>query len=1267
MKVANKISLSFLITAVILTSISISIIYITVKNEIEEQIFDHLMTAAQSRADHLETFLEEQKETVEQIAVIPTFKELLITSKNNLAYNQKLEQTIEALDYNIHEEFFEIFLLDKNGTIVSSVNRRNIGHDKSNDPYFLNAREATYIKDAYYSTTTRKNSIAVSSPIIDNKTNQLLGVIVARIETNKLNNITLDRTGLGETGEIYLVNKDYYMITPSRFHEDVVLQQKVDTENVRNCFLDKKGQKTKHKEIAIFSDYRGINVVGTHVYIPETKWALLAEIDAKEAFGPLKWIQLIFVTILIVGPIIAWLAGIFVSQMISGPIHKLHKGTEVIAGGNLDYKIGIDTKDEIGQLSRAFDRMTENLKKTTASVAELNNEISERQKAEGELKESEEKYRTLFENANEAIYVAQDEIIKFPNPETIKIYGYSKEELTSKPVSHFLHEKDREMVLERHQKRLSGEKVSAVYPFRIITKSGDVKWVELKATSFSWGDRPATLCFLTDITGRKLTENALRESEERYRTILESIDEGYFEVDLSGNFTFVNDSMCKIRGASWDELIGMNNRKYMDQQTAERVYRIFNKVYKTGESVKGVEWESIRKDGDKRHVESSISLLKDSNGRPVGFRGVARDVTERKREGAAVKRSEEKYRELFEKGSDLLCFHDLEGNLIHTNLAFKREYGWDEEDLVKMNILDFIPERYRSQFKDYLKRVKEKGTDEGLMRVVTKEGRELVIEYKNTLISDETGPIGVQGSARDITPRLQAEGALRKSEKRFRTLVEESPLAIALIKTDGRYEYANPKFVEIFGYNLNDVPTGREWFKKAYPDRDYRRQVISAWLKDQEKIKSGETRPRTFLVRCKDGSDKNISFTTVYPERRNQMIIYEDITERMRLEEQLRQSQKMEAIGMLAGGVAHDLNNILSGLVSYPELLLMDIPQDSPLRKPILTIQKAGEKTAAIVQDLLTLARRGVTVKEIVDLNQIVLEYLKSTECETMKSFHSGVQIETHTESHLLKILGSSIHLYKMVMNLVSNAAEAMPDGGRITISTENLYFDRSTGGYFNLEEGDYVHFTVSDTGVGISSEDLKKIFEPFYTKKIMGRSGTGLGMAVVWGTVKDHNGYIDVKSTEGKGSTFALYFPGTRKVSVKDTSSIPIEDLMGKGQTILVIDDVEEQREIASGILKKLGYSVTAVSSGEEAIEYMKSNTVNLLVLDMIMPKGINGRETYERIIEIHPDQKAIIASGFSETVEVKKAQNLGAGEYIKKPYTMEKIGLAVKEELEK
>lgn len=215
------------------------------------------------------------------------------------------------------------------------------------------------------------------------------------------------------------------------------------------------------------------------------------------------------------------------------------------------------------------------------------------------------------------------------------------------------------------------------------------------------------------------------------------------------------------------------------------------------------------------------------------------------------------------------------------------------------------------------------------------------------------------------------------------------------------------------------------------------------------------------------------------------------------------------------------------------------------------------------------------------------------------------------------------------------------------------------------MEEGDYVVLSVSDTGVGISAEDRKRIFEPFYTKKVMGRSGTGLGMAVVWGTVKDHKGYIDIQSIEGKGTTFTLYFPATRKGLAKEKSLPSVEDYMGKGESVLVVDDVDEQREVGSRILKKLGYSVTSVSSGEEAVDYMKTNSADILILDMIMEPGIDGCETYKRILECHPGQKAIIVSGFSETDRVKEAQRLGAGAYIKKPFLLEKIGLAVRKEL--
>jgi len=524
----------------------------------------------------------------------------------------------------------------------------------------------------------------------------------------------------------------------------------------------------------------------------------------------------------------------------------------------------------------------------------------------------------------------------------------------------------------------------------------------------------------------------------------------------------------------------------------------------------------------------------------------------------------------------------------------------------------------------------------------------------------------------EIDERKQVEEALRESEDKFRSFAEQSIVGIYLI-SDGVLKYVNPKFAEIFGYSIDECLDNMHFPQLVHPED------LATVEKQLGRRVSGEIKAVRYSFR---GIKKNSE--TIHVEIFGSSMFLNgkiaatgtmlDITDRKQAEEEREQLQdklhrahKVEAIGTLAGGVAHDLNNILGGLVSYPELLLLQLPEDSPLRKSILTIQKSGEKAAAVVQDLLTLARRGVVTTEVVNLNNVIADYLKSPEHEKLQSYHPGVHLETHLKKDVLNILGSSTHLSKTVMNLVSNAAEAMPEGGKISVSMENRYIDRAIRGYEDVKEGDYVVITIADTGTGISPDDIEKIFEPFYTKKKMGRSGTGLGMAVVWGTVKDHNGYIDVQSTEGKGTTFTLYFPVTREKLPEDESSLPIESYRGNGESILIVDDVEEQRNIASGMLRELGYSVVSVSSGEEAVEYLKTNKVDLLVLDMIMDPGMDGLDTYKKILELHPAQKAIIASGFSETDRVTEAQSLGARAYIRKPFLLEKIGLAVNEELEK
>ena len=402
-------------------------------------------------------------------------------------------------------------------------------------------------------------------------------------------------------------------------------------------------------------------------------------------------------------------------------------------------------------------------------------------------------------------------------------------------------------------------------------------------------------------------------------------------------------------------------------------------------------------------------------------------------------------------------------------------------------------------------------------------------------------------------------------------------------------------------------------------------------------------------------------------ERLSNVIAERDAAEkeRIRLDAECQKAKKIEAMGMLAGGVAHDLNNVLGGIVGYPDIILMQLPQDSPARKYITAIKESGRKAAAIVKDMLAIARKGMESKDVISLKAVIEEYLKSPEYEKLMESHPGVLVKADIGNDLMPVMGSHHQLSKVIMNLVSNAAEAMPDDGTIWLSAGNRHVDSLSTLFGEVPEGDYAVVEIEDTGVGIPEEDLEKIFEPFYTKKVMGRNGTGLGLAVIWSVVRDHSGYIDVKSVPGEGSVFTLFFPVTQREISNHDIDTSLGDYRGRGEKILIVDDVKEQREIACTMLSGLGYSVSAVSSGEDAVRHVKGNPVDLIILDMIMDPGIDGLDTYREIIKIVPKQKAIIVSGFSDTDRIMEALRLGAEGHLKKPYNLEKIGEAVRDVL--
>jgi len=625
----------------------------------------------------------------------------------------------------------------------------------------------------------------------------------------------------------------------------------------------------------------------------------------------------------------------------------------------------------------------------------------------------------------------------------------------------------------------------------------------------------------------------------------------------------------------------------------------------------------------------------------------------------------------FQKMLNLLEFHVKKGESIHSKLTINRLAG-------SATTLLSLSGKLRDHLWDDILHENEASQKKLLRNNAVLAGISLIlimmlvfgVLFQNRVLQRE-----VQSRTAELQERLydlhQSEMALRESEEKFSKLFQASPVYIAFtVLDDGCFLEVNDAFTEVTGYQKNEVlgrtpveiglwpdPEERGIFLKLAQEYDGFREKEVRFLK-----KNGE-----LLLGLWSAEKVKLGAKTCL------ISVLVDITERRRIEEALHESKeklarskKMEAMGLMAGGIAHDLNNILSGIVSYPELLLMDLPKDSPLRKPIKTIQESGMRAADVVEDLLTIARGVASGKEVLNLNSVVQEYLDSAEHLKLERIHPLCTFKTDLDSQLLNISCSASHAKKILMNLIANASEAIEDKGTVTVSTMNRYLDEPLKGYEDVRKGEYVVLGVSDDGSGISPQDLDRIFEPFYTKKVMGRSGTGLGLAVVWNTVQNHSGYINVESSE-KGTVFELYFPTTREQVAGEKEQVPLEDYLGHGEKILVVDDEERQREIASGILTRLGYNAETVSSGEAAIEYVKEHPVDLILLDMVMPKGINGRKTYEEIIKIHPGQKAIIASGYAKTKEVDKAQELGAGKYIKKPYTLAKVGLAVKEELEK
>jgi PAS domain S-box-containing protein len=813
-----------------------------------------------------------------------------------------------------------------------------------------------------------------------------------------------------------------------------------------------------------------------------------------------------------------------------------------------------------------------------------------------------------------------------------------------------------------------------------------------------------------EIRDRKTAEAEWQTSEERYRILYDCNPSMYFTVDAQGTVLSVNHSGCEQLGYLAEELVGRSflniffpeDRPTVRQQLAFCLQR----------PMEVINWESrkVRKDGSLIWSKQMARAVRQNGGHSMIFI-VCEDITERKRseqvqkaiyeisESAqtainlnqlfrsihatigALMPARNFYIALYDPSEKLIHFPYWADEVDETPPSGDWSKGLTEYVLRTGKPLLAAPETFeRLVASGEVESIGAPSVDWLGVPLRTQAGETIGVMTVQTYTesvryseSDKNILVFVSSQVAMLIERKRAEEALRQSEERFRRMADNAPLGIIVIDRQGCILDLNRALVQILGSPSAEATKKINLF--TFPPLidsgiagDFKKCLDEASLFTSERPYTSKWGKkiyiRSHLVPI-FAADRSVVGVQGLIEDFTEYMRMED--ERHRLEERLRRVEKMEAIGTLAGGVAHDLNNVLGVLTGYAELLLLGMEKDAPQRQYAANILKSSERGAAIIQDLLTLARRGVSISEVTNLNDLIGEYLNSPEFLKLKSQYPQVLVETSLAPDLLNVIGSPVHLGKSVMNLVLNAAEAMPAGGAVTITTGNSFLEKPIPGHEEMKAGDYAVLTVSDTGTGILPEDTGRIFEPFYTKKNMGLSGTGLGLAVVWGTVKDHNGYIDVQSEVGKGSTFTLYFPVTEKSRLISQSPASLAQFMGRGESILVVDDMPEQRELAMSMLTRVGYQVQTAASGEEALQYLRENSADLVILDMIMDPGWDGLETFRRILAIKPRQKTIIVSGFAETDRAKKALALGAGTFIQKPFILSRICQAIRQELDK
>jgi two-component system cell cycle sensor histidine kinase/response regulator CckA len=1119
--------------------------------------------------------------------------------------------------YQVHHHYDRVFLLDTRGvermsaptgpdSIAAIVSRRASETLRSGLVTF---------QDFYRNEHNQRIDLAVLVPIFDEPASRRpLGVLVLRIDPETYLYPFLSRWPIpSRTAETLLVRRDgndVLFLNNLKFGTDAALNLRIPLtkgENpAANAALGREG-------LVEGVDYRGVPAIAQVRRVPDAPWFLVARMDTSEVYAPLR--ERLWEIVGLAGALLLGAAGA------TGLVWR--------------------------RQSMRF--------------------YWERYRAAEALAESEEKFRSIAEQSSNLIALTDAEgVIVYASPACMPLFHAKPEEMSGCHFAQFLDQSAVSTATAAFRGAMEHGRSMVNLELGMKRKDGSTFVGDLTGSLWSSSSHRGTLVTISDITERKRAEDALRASEERHRTILQTAMDGFWLADTQGHLLEVNETYCRMSGYTARELLAMQVPDLEANETASDTAAHIQKVLARGED--RFESRHRRKDGSVFDVEASVQYRPTEGGRLVSF---LHDITGRKRAEEALRAERDRAQRYLDIAGVILAGLTPDQTIVLINRKGCDLLGYTQEELLGQNWFDLVvPERERD---------KVKAVFAGLMQgelepledvenlVVTRSGEQRVVAWHNTLVRDAAGAIaGTLSSGQDITDRKRAEEALRESEDRYRNLFEQSGDCILLLELrDGPPLIldANQAALRACGYSLEEL---------AGQPISLLEPGITREIVEERTRLMAEGKPLYMRHRRKDGSEFDVESVArrVQVGPRNVVLAVErDITERKRAEAerehlqlQLAQAQKMESIGRLAGGIAHDFNNLLTVINGYSLLLLGKLSAADPLRAGLKEIHKAGERAAGLTLQLLAFSRKQILEPRVLDLNHEVDEMRPMLGCLV------GDDVEVRVE---LSAEAGSVHadphqLEQVIMNLVVNARDAMPHGGKLLIETAGVELDqRYVQSHPEAHTGRHVLLAVSDTGVGMDDETRRQIFEPFFTTKGVGK-GTGLGLSMVQGIVAQSGGHIEVYSEPGRGTTFKIYLPRVEGEAAADAGMQEIAPSLGGTETVLVVEDQAEVREYAVTVLEAYGYRVIPAESAGQALLMFEREPerIDLVLTDVVMP-NISGRELANRLEKLQPGIKVLFMSGYTDNVIVHHGVLEEGAQFIQKPFSPEQLAVRVREVL--